>query len=194
MSPFDLIQLTKLVRKTATSAASFSVASTLFSVVSSLKKSWHCPLWPKVRQPKHNEWCMSEWDGPSKKYREFGERLRKAREKHSLSRQELAKRIGVAVSTLQKYEEGGDPKGSALVKIAGELSVSIDDLLGVGNVRPEGQGNMPSIGMEIVGKAIGRTKYKITNKQKEMIAKIINEELEEKAVAIVSALKGGIEE
>jgi transcriptional regulator with XRE-family HTH domain len=132
---------------------------------------------------------MSGWDKDDKKNRNFGDRLRKAREDHGLSRQELARRLGVAVSTLQNYEEGGDPKGSVLYRVAKEFDISVDWLLGISQT--ESCDNTPTnLGKDIVQRALQRTNHKLTKNQQEAIIRLINDELKEKAVAMISALKG----
>lgn len=59
----------------------------------------------------------------------LGSRLRMRREELRMSRNVLAKKAGVALSTVQKYEEGGDPKASILGKLAKELDISTDWLI-----------------------------------------------------------------
>lgn len=61
----------------------------------------------------------------------ISERLKEIREKRGLTKKELAQRIGVAPSTITRYEkEGRIPKLNILKKISEELKVPIDYLLG----------------------------------------------------------------
>ncbi|MEN3012861.1 MAG: XRE family transcriptional regulator [Dictyoglomus thermophilum] len=61
----------------------------------------------------------------------ISERLRIARERKGLSKKELAQKIGVAPSSITRYEnEGRIPKASILLKISEVLGVSVDYLLG----------------------------------------------------------------
>jgi len=59
----------------------------------------------------------------------FGNRLRKLREGKGLSRAQLAHSLGVAISSVQNYEEGRLPRGDVLIKISLEFDCSIDWLL-----------------------------------------------------------------
>lgn len=60
---------------------------------------------------------------------EFKERLRQAREAKGITQKQLAKRVGVAVSTIQRAEYGPhEPSAVTLAMIAGELDVSLDEL------------------------------------------------------------------
>ena len=60
------------------------------------------------------------------------DRLRQLREKRGWSQRELARRCGFSEAMIRKYEsEGSDPSASALQKIANQLNVSTDYLLGI---------------------------------------------------------------
>lgn len=56
----------------------------------------------------------------------IGERIRAERESQGISRQELARAGGIAVTTLSDLELGGSKSTTALHKIAARLSVSAD--------------------------------------------------------------------
>lgn len=61
----------------------------------------------------------------------IGERLKKARELKGLTKKELAQTVGVAPSTITRYEEEVRiPKVTILRKIAEVLGVSVDYLVG----------------------------------------------------------------
>jgi transcriptional regulator with XRE-family HTH domain len=61
---------------------------------------------------------------------EMGERLRTERRRQGLSLRELADRLGVSPSLISQVETGRSmPSVSTLYAIAGELDVSLDDLL-----------------------------------------------------------------
>jgi hypothetical protein len=90
---------------------------------------------------------------------------------------------------LQNYEEGGDPKGSVLFRVAKEFNISSDWLLGISTA--ESCDNAPAnLGKDIVQRALERTSHKLTKNQQEAIVRLINDEMKEKAVAMISALKG----
>ena len=66
----------------------------------------------------------------------FSIRLREEREGSGLSRNEMAKKLGVALSTYKSYELIGTPTGrqpslETVRKIARILGVSVDYLLGL---------------------------------------------------------------
>ncbi len=62
---------------------------------------------------------------------ELGERIRKSREKMKLTQEELAECIGITNAAISNYETGKKPPSlETLVRIAEELRVSIDWLLG----------------------------------------------------------------
>jgi transcriptional regulator with XRE-family HTH domain/mannose-6-phosphate isomerase-like protein (cupin superfamily) len=68
--------------------------------------------------------------GSNRDYPEIGDRLRVARRSHRLSLRELAKRLGVSPSLISQIETGrAQPSVSSLYAIAGELNVSLDELL-----------------------------------------------------------------
>ncbi len=61
-----------------------------------------------------------------------GDRLREIREKRDLTQDELAERAGFGQSQINKYENGkSDPTPDVLARLAGELEVSTDWLLGL---------------------------------------------------------------
>ena len=59
----------------------------------------------------------------------FGERLRMLRDSKGLTQRELAQEIGVATSSLQRYEDGWFPKGDVIISIAQIFGCSTDFLL-----------------------------------------------------------------
>ena len=61
----------------------------------------------------------------------FGERLRYYREKANLSQKELAAAVGIPFQTYNNYEtKGNEPKIDTLVKIAEELKIDVNTLVG----------------------------------------------------------------
>ena len=62
----------------------------------------------------------------------LGTRLRKIREQHGISQRELAQRCEIGIRQIYRYEnDKGEPSAGHLAKIARELSVSTDYLLGL---------------------------------------------------------------
>jgi len=60
----------------------------------------------------------------------LGTRIRKARERARISQAELARRIGISLTSMNAIERGHtDPRASRIVAIARELGVSTDALL-----------------------------------------------------------------
>lgn len=67
---------------------------------------------------------------PSRDHPPVGERLRAERQSHGLSLRELADRLGVSPSLISQIETGrARPSVSTLYALAGQLGVSLDDLL-----------------------------------------------------------------
>ena len=70
----------------------------------------------------------SDWYGPD--MATFGDRLTAAREHAAMSQSDMAKRLGVKVSTLRKWEQDlSEPRANRLSMMAGLLNVSIMWLL-----------------------------------------------------------------
>ena len=61
----------------------------------------------------------------------LSQNIKKLRNRHKLSQEELAKKAGITYSTLIKIESGANknPTISTLKKIAKSLSVKIDDIV-----------------------------------------------------------------
>lgn len=61
---------------------------------------------------------------------DIGKKLREAREKQGLSRDELVKKAGITVNTLYKIETGKMPKPSFEIvkKLSQALDISLDEL------------------------------------------------------------------
>ena len=69
-----------------------------------------------------------DWYGPD--MATFGDRLAAAREHAAMSQSDMAKRLGVKVSTLRKWEQDlSEPRANRLSMMAGLLNVSIMWLL-----------------------------------------------------------------
>jgi transcriptional regulator with XRE-family HTH domain len=67
-----------------------------------------------------------------------GDRLREARERQGFSQRELAERCHIGESQIFRYENGkGDPSADYLARIARELRVSADWLIGLDEKSPE---------------------------------------------------------
>jgi transcriptional regulator with XRE-family HTH domain len=63
-------------------------------------------------------------------------KLREIRLRRQMSYRQLAKASGVALSAIQKFEQGaGDPQLSTLRKLATALKVSVAEL--IGEVKPQ---------------------------------------------------------
>lgn len=66
--------------------------------------------------------------------KKFGDRIAEARERKGLTQEKLAQRIEVSRAALSHYEKSRrQPDIDTLVKIAAELGVSVDYLLGLTN-------------------------------------------------------------
>lgn len=62
---------------------------------------------------------------------QFTQNLKRLRESHGLTRQELADMAGISSAAIGYYETGKrEPQASTLIAIATALHVSVDDLLG----------------------------------------------------------------
>ena len=61
-----------------------------------------------------------------------GERLRQVRESRGISQSELARRLGINPTQINRYENGlTDPSLQQIIRIGNELGVTIDYLLGL---------------------------------------------------------------
>ena len=87
-----------------------------------------------------------DWFGPESST--FGDRLAAARHKAGLSQKEMAKRLGVKVSTLRSSEDDwSEPRANKLQMVSGLLNVSLPWLLtgeGEGISNPEDTIEMPT--------------------------------------------------
>lgn len=70
-----------------------------------------------------------------------GDRLRLLRQKHGYTQEALAERLNLGIRQIHRYEKGlSDPAGNIVAKIARELGVSADYLLGLSD-QPDGVGH-----------------------------------------------------
>lgn len=87
-----------------------------------------------------------DWFGPESST--FGDRLAAARHKTGLNQKELAKRLGIKVSTLRSWEDDwSEPRANKLQMVSGLLNVSLPWLLtgeGEGISSPEDIIEMPA--------------------------------------------------
>ena len=85
------------------------------------------------------------WYGPERAT--FGDRVAAAREAANMTQKELAKRLGVKLSTLESWEaDTSEPRANRLSMMAGLMNVSIMWLLngdGEGVEAPEDEVEMP---------------------------------------------------
>lgn len=88
-------------------------------------------------QPQSDDWYSAEAST-------FGDRVAGARERMGMTRQDLAKRLGVKVSTVEHWEDDvSEPRANKLQLLAGILNVSLTWLLmaeGDGIQGPEDSG------------------------------------------------------
>lgn len=82
----------------------------------------------------------------------FGDRLAGAREAAGLTQEQLAKRLGVRLSSVRAWEEdSAEPRANRLQMMAGMLNVSLRWLLtgeGEGLVAPAAPGTLPEAAQE----------------------------------------------
>lgn len=110
----------------------------------------------------------------------FGEILLELREKHGLTQNQLAQRLGLKNSTISKYETSNVPPPALMVrKIAKTFGVSSDYLLGI-----EPQGTISLYGLtseqlkittdlvELFRSQNGGIKRKLSSEQFEMLGRI----------------------
>lgn len=68
---------------------------------------------------------------PGYKVEGLGERIKKCRLEHGMTQEELAGKLGIGRSSMATYERGAEaPPYGRLIRIANELGVSTDYLLG----------------------------------------------------------------
>lgn len=93
---------------------------------------------------------MTDWYGPE--MATFGDRLAAAREAAGMSQQQLARRMGVKLKTLQSWEnDASEPRANKLSMAAGVLNVSIMWLLnGEGDGLPAPE-EIPPMSSDIAG-------------------------------------------
>ena len=82
----------------------------------------------------------------------MGERLKQLRLSKKMTQGDLAKKVGVSVSTIGMYERGQrSPDNEMLVKISRTFSVSVDTLLGVRELSHEAIDIMTEMKDKIMG-------------------------------------------
>lgn len=87
-------------------------------------------------------------------YADFGRRLTKLRKQAGLSRADFAKECGVAVSSMQNYENGLRlPQADVLQAMAVVLRMSMDSLMDPDEIEAD---RLEAEGFEIVGEALSR--------------------------------------
>ena len=95
---------------------------------------------------------IQDWYGPD--MATFGDRVAAAREMAGMSQAELARRLGVRVSTLRKWENDvSEPRANRLSMMAGLLNVSMMWLIngqGEGLEAPMDEGLLPSSATDIL--------------------------------------------
>lgn len=84
-------------------------------------------------------------------YEQLGQRIATLRKARGLTQVQLAERMGVAQQTLAHYEAGRlRLLAGALPKLAGELGVSVEDLLGETKTKSRGKrGPVPKIQQQL---------------------------------------------
>ena len=87
-----------------------------------------------------------DWYGPETAT--FGDRLAAARDKTGMTQKDLAKRLGIKLSTLKSWEEDwAEPRANKLQMLSGLLNVSLTWLLngeGDGLGAPDDDAELPS--------------------------------------------------
>lgn len=97
----------------------------------------------------------------------FGQRLRKARESAEMSQEELARHLGVKLSTVVKWEAGDvDPRANRLQMIASLLNVPLLWLMAGGQTVPDYTGQAES--NELVLKKIDEITLKMRELEREL--------------------------
>jgi len=95
---------------------------------------------------------QDDWYGPETAT--FGDRLAAAREKTGMDQKDLAKRLGIKLSTLKSWEEDwAEPRANKLQMLSGLLNVSLTWLLngeGDGLVAPDNEIELPTDVNEIL--------------------------------------------
>ena len=95
---------------------------------------------------------IHDWYGPD--MATFGDRVAAAREMAGMTQAELARRLGVRVSTLRKWENDiSEPRANRLSMMAGLLNVSMMWLIngqGEGLEAPMEEGALPSSASDIL--------------------------------------------
>ncbi len=93
-----------------------------------------------------------DWYGPETAT--FGDRLAAARDKTGMSQKDLAKRLGIKLSTLKSWEEDwAEPRANKLQMLSGLLNVSLTWLLngeGDGLGAPDDDAEIPADVNEIL--------------------------------------------
>lgn len=75
----------------------------------------------------------NEPGGSSSPAHQFGERLRKIRERQDLKQSDLARRSGLTPAAISQLENGQrEPNFSTMIRLANALGTTPNDLLGIG--------------------------------------------------------------
>jgi len=108
----------------------------------------------------------------------FSTRLAKLREELGLTRKEVAEKLNIDQTTYGKYElSKRQPDYDTLQKIASFFNVSVDYLLGRTNVRNSNNNIDEDFPDDV--KVLMRSVSKLTDKQKEIVKRLVQEFINE---------------
>jgi len=95
-----------------------------------------------------------------------------------MSQFELAEKLGVSQQTISKYEKGlREPDNATLVKLSEIFNCSIDYLLGRTDVRNSNNNTDEDFPDDV--KVLMRSVSKLTDKQKEIVKRLVQEFINE---------------